>query len=204
MTRRPADELEIIAALATYRRRKVLPLLEAVGTDRSIEILRASLGSRDPLVQIGAVDALADIATPRAAELLMECLEREVGQRFTFAANHLAKNHGRQAMPAFLKVLDERSGELDTPNKCILIKGLATTPHRKQVPVLAAMARDRSRTTRRRASEALALIRAPEAREALEEIAASESWARSIQSKRALRWIDRYRDLWIAANRWRH
>jgi hypothetical protein len=53
--------------------------------------------------------------------------------------------------------------------------------------VLAALLGERRRSTRRMAAVALAQIRAPESREALEEAVSSLSWLRALQARRALR-----------------
>ena len=158
-----------------------------MGTERSIDVLGANLRSKDVKSQVSAVFALAHIGTEEAADALIDCLAMETGPRFAFALKSLAEDHAARAMPAFIRTLEERYDELDPGDKQLLVYALYQTPHRSQVPALAALLRERSRRTRRMAAVALAQIRAPESREALEEAARSLSWLRGFQARRALR-----------------
>jgi HEAT repeat protein len=196
MSDKPTNEGEIIAELELpdlrpARRRALLTALGRVGTDRSVDILRAYLRSSDDRDQLGAVFALEDIGTPRAVEALIECLEMEPGLRFTVAARSLGNRYAEQAEPAFIKALEDRRLSLDATAKRFVIAGLFKTPHRRQIPVLAALLEDRSRRVRRMAAQALERIRAPEARTALEEAATSQRWPRNANAKRALGLYDR-------------
>ena len=71
--------------LSTRRRHALLSDLSKVGTDRSVAVLRMNLRCRDVRSQVAAVFALAHVATPRAVEALIECLEMEPGPRLTIA-----------------------------------------------------------------------------------------------------------------------
>lgn len=193
MTEKTDDEQEVIAALeagglSKKRRRALLSRLRQVGTERSIEVLRANLRSTDVKAQVCAVFALAHIGTDEAADALIECLAmKKTGPRFAFALKSLTEGHAARARPAFIRTLEERRHELHQGDKRLLVYALFQNPHRSEVPVLAPLLRERSRETRRMAAVALAQIRASESREALEEAARSLSWLRGLQARRALR-----------------
>jgi hypothetical protein len=85
--------------------------------------------------------------------------------------------------------LDDRRDELSDADKCLIMYALIQTPHRSEVPVLAATLRERRRGTRRAAAMALTRIRAPESRAALEEAVRSMSWLRGRPARRALQWM---------------
>jgi HEAT repeat protein len=165
----------------------MLSELQKVGTELSIGVLRDALRSTDKQSHVRAVFALAHIGTDEAADALIDCLAMETGPRFTFAAKSLGDDHAARAMPVLIRTLEERRGELDEGDKRLIIKALCQAPHRSQVPVLAALLRERSRDTRRMAAEVLTQIKATEAREALEGAASSLSWLRGRQARRALR-----------------
>lgn len=187
------DEQEVIArleenGLSKKRRRALLVKLQQVGTERSIEVLRANLQSADVKAQVRAVFALAHIGTDEAADALIECLAmKKTGPRFAFALKSLTEGHAARARPAFIRTLEERRRELRRGDKRLLVYALFQNPHRSEVPVLAALLGERSRETRRMAAVALAQIRASESREALEDAATSLSWLRGLQARRALR-----------------
>lgn len=186
------DEQGIIAqlegsGLSDKRRRALLAKLGQVGTERSIGVLGANLQSSDVKSQVGAVFALAHIGTEEAADALIDSLPVTAGPCFTFTVKALAEEHAERAMPALIRTLDERRGELRQGDMQLVVYALYQIPHRSEVPVLALLLRERSRSTRRMAAVALAQIRAPESREALEEAARSLSWLRGLQARRALR-----------------
>lgn len=192
MIEKTDSEQEIIAeleanGLSKKRRRALLLKLQQVGTERSIDVLRANLRSTDVKGRVRAVFALAHIGTEQAADALIDSLAVTTGPGFTFAVKSLAEDHATRARPAFVRTLEERHDELRQGDKQVLVWALYQTPHRSEVPVLAALLGERSRSTRRMAAVALAQIRAPESREALEEAATSLSWLRSLQARRALR-----------------
>lgn len=192
MSKRIGDEQEVVAelkanGLSKRRRRVLLSELRRVGTERSIDVLRANLRSADVKSQVRAVFALAHIGTEEAVEVLSDSLAVTTGPGFTFAVKSLVDAHITQARPAFVRALEKRHGELRRRDKQILVWALYQTPHRSEVPVLAALLGERSRETRRMAAVALAQIRTPEAREALEEAARSLPWLRGLQVRRALR-----------------
>jgi HEAT repeat protein len=185
------NEQEVIAelegnSLSNKRRRALLSKLTKIGTGRSIDVLRASLRSADVRSQVSAVFALTHVGTGEAADALIDCLAMDTGPRFTFAVKSLADDHAVRAMRAFIRTLEERRSELDQGDKRLIIKALYQTPHRSQVPALAALLRERSRNTRRMAAEALAHIKVTEAQEALEEAVRSLSWLRGRQARCAL------------------
>ncbi len=173
--------------LSKKRRRALLLKLQKVGTERSIDVLRANLGSADVKGQVRAVFALTHIGTEQAAYALIDSLAVTTGPGFTFAVKSLAENHAARARPAFVRTLEERHDELRQGDKQVLVWALYRTPHRSEVPVLAALLGEQSRRTRRMAAVALAQIRASESREALEGAATSLSWLRGLQARRALR-----------------
>lgn len=173
--------------LSDSRRRALLAELRQVGTERSIDVLRANLRSADVKSHARAVFALAHIGTEQAADALIDSLAVTTGPGFTFAVKSLAEDHAARARPAFVRTLAERHDELRQGDKQVLVWALYQTPHRSEVPVLAALLGERSRSTRRMAAVALAQIRAPESREALEEAVKSLSWLRGFQARRALR-----------------
>jgi HEAT repeat protein len=192
MTEKADDEQEVIAGLevdglSKKRRRALLLKLQQVGTERSVEVLRANLRSADVKAQVRAVFALAHVGTEQAVDALIDSLAVTSGPGFTLAVKSLAGNHALRARPAFVRTLEERSDELRQGDKRVLVWALFQAPHRSEVPVLARLLRERSRETRRMAAVALAQIRAPESREALEEAARSLSWLRGLQARRALR-----------------
>jgi HEAT repeat protein len=192
MTKKTASEQDVIArleenGLSKRRRRALLLRLQQVGTERSLEVLRASLRSTDVKVQVRAVFALAHIGTERAVDALSDSLAVITGPGFTFAVKSLAEGHAARARPAFVRTLEERHDDLRRGDKQVLVWALFQTPHRSEVPVLAALLGERNRETRRMAAVALAQIRAPESREALEWAATSLSWLRGLQARRALR-----------------
>ncbi len=193
------NEDEIIAVLElpelrAARRRALLDSLGRVGTDRSIDVLRAYLRSMDSRDQVGASFALESIGTPRAVEALIECLKMEPGTRLTFAARSLKVHFAEQAEPAFIKALEDRRDVLDATAKHLMMEPFLRRPHRRQVPVLAALLDDRNWRVRRLAAVALSRIRAPEARTALEEAAAARRWPRNTSAKKALDSMCRYGD----------
>jgi HEAT repeat protein len=173
--------------LSKAQRRELVRELREVATDRSIGVLRTSLRSDDLKTQVAAVLALRSIASDHAASALIDCLSMETGTRFTFALWALAGSHAAQARGAFVETLAARSRELDQGDKRLIIKGLARAPHRSEVPVLSMLLCERSSRTRRMAAEALALIRAPEAVEALEDSAHSSPWLRGRQARHGVR-----------------
>jgi HEAT repeat protein len=173
--------------LSDSRRRSLLSELRQVGTERSIDVLRANLRSADVKGHVRAVFALAHIGTEQAADALIDSLAVTTGPGFTFAVKSLAQDHAARARPAFVRTLEERHDELHQGDKQVLVWALYQTPHRSEVPVLAALLGERSRNTRRMAAVALAQIRAPESREALEGAVKSLSWLRGLQARRALR-----------------
>jgi HEAT repeat protein len=173
--------------LSDSRRRALLSELRQVGTERSIDVLRANLRSTDVKGQVRAVFALAHIGTEQAADALIDSLAVTTGPGFTFAVKSLAEDHAARARPAFVRTLEERHDELRQGDKRVLVWALYQTPHRSEVPVLAALLGERSRETRRMAAVALAQVRAPESREALEDAVKSLSWLRGLQARRALR-----------------
>jgi HEAT repeat protein len=83
--------------------------------------------------------------------------------------------------------LEERHDEFRQGDKQVLVWALYQTPHRSEVPVLATLLGERSKSTRRMAAVALAQIKATESREALEEAVKTLSWLRGRQARRALR-----------------
>jgi HEAT repeat protein len=185
-------EQEVIAefeadGLSNRRRRALLSKLRQVGTERSIDVLRANLRSADTKSQVRAVFALAHIGTEEAVDALIDSLAVTTGHCFTFAVKSLAEDHAARARPAFIRTLEERRDELDQGDKQVLVWALYQTPHRSEVPVLATLLGERSRSTRRMAAVALAQIKAPESRGALEEAVKSLSWLRGLQARRALR-----------------
>jgi HEAT repeat protein len=192
MTEKTNDEQEVIAGLEenglSKRRRWALLLkLQQVGTERSIEVLRANLRSADVKTQVRAVFALAHVGTERAVDALIDSLAVTTGPGFTFAVKSLAGDHAARARPAFVRTLEERHDELRRGDKQVLVWALFQTPHRSEVPVLATLLGERNRETRRMAAVTLAQIRASESQEALEEAARSLSWLRGLQARRALR-----------------
>jgi HEAT repeat protein len=192
MTEKTDYEQEVIAeleanGLSKKRRRALLSKLREVGTERSIDILRANLWSADVKGHVRAVFALAHIGTEQAADALIDSLAVTTGPGFTFAVKSLAEDYAARARPAFVRALEERHDELRQGDKQVLVWALYQTPHRSEVPVLAALLGERRRSTRRMAAVALAQIRAPESREALEEAVSSLSWLRALQARRALR-----------------
>ncbi len=192
MTEKIHDEQDLIAELeenrlSKKRRRALLLKLQQVGTERSIGVLRANLRSDDVKGQVRAVFALAHIGTEQAADALIDSLAVTTGPGFSFAVKSLAEDHAARARPAFVRALEERHDELRQGDKQVLVWALYQTPHRSEVPVLAALLGERRRSTRRMAAVALAQIRAPEGREALEHAVSSLSWLRGLQARRALR-----------------
>jgi len=186
------DEWEIIAALeanglSKRRRRALLLKLRQVSTERSIDVLRANLRSKDVKSQVRTIFALAHIGTEEAADALIDSFAMTTGPGFTFAVKSLAEDHAARSRPAFIRTLEERRDELNQGDKQILVWALYKVPHRSEVPVLATLLGERSRSTRRMAAVALAQIKATESREALEEAARSLSWLRGLQARRALR-----------------
>lgn len=186
------NEQEAIAELkagdlSVRRRRALLSELRQMGTDRSIDILRANLGSTDIKSQVRAVFALAHIGTETAADVLIDSLAVTTGPGFTFAVKSLAESHAARARTAFVRTLEERRDELRQGDKQVLVWALYQMPHRSEVPVLATLLGERSRSTRRMAATALAQIRACESRDALEGAVKSLSWLRGLQARRALR-----------------
>src|ERR1700679_3612078 len=99
-------ELEAID-LSNSRRRTLLSALRQVGTERSIEILRANLQSTDTRSQVRAVFALARIGTEGAVDALIDCLDMRTGPRFTFAVKALADLRAPQIVPALIRTLDK-------------------------------------------------------------------------------------------------
>jgi HEAT repeat protein len=176
-----ADELDV------RRRRALLSELRKVATDRSISILRANLRHADLRSRMGAVFALSQIDTDDAVDGLIECLDMEAGPPFTFAARELGRLRARRAIPALIRTLEERVSNLAEGDKRVIIYALAQMPHRSAVPVLSTALCGRNARTRRVAAMALAQIRAPESRGALEGAAKSLPWPRNLQAKRALR-----------------
>jgi HEAT repeat protein len=133
------------------------------------------------------VFALAHIGTDEAVNTLIDSLAVTSGPGFTFTVKSLVDAGVTQARSVFIRTLEERRDELGQGDKQILVWALYQTPHRSEVPVLAALLGERSRSTRRMAAGALAQIKATEAREALEEAARSLPWLRGLQARRALR-----------------
>jgi HEAT repeat protein len=192
MTEKTDNEQEVIAGLeanglSKKRRRTLLLKLQQVGTERSIGVLGANLRSADGKSHVRAVFALAHIGTEQAADALIDSLAVTTGPGFTFAVKSLAEDHAARARSAFVRTLQERHEELRQGDKQVLVWALYQTPHRSEVPVLAALLGEHSRSTRRMAAVALAQIRASESREALEEAVKSLSWLRGLQARRALR-----------------
>lgn len=186
------EEREVTAELEggvlSNRRRRVLLLrLGQVGTERSIGVLGENLRSSDTKSQVRAVLALAHIGTEEAADTLIDSLAVISGPCFTFTVKALAVEYAERAMPALIQTLEQRGGELRQVDKQLLVYALFQNPHRSQMPVLKTLLRERSWSTRRMAAVALAQIRAPEGREALEEAVRSLSWLRGLQARRALR-----------------
>ncbi|HEV3033930.1 MAG TPA: hypothetical protein VGX72_03990 [Solirubrobacteraceae bacterium] len=173
--------------LSKKRRRALLSKLRQVGTERSIDVLRANLRSQDVKSQVRAVFALAHIGTEEAADALIDSLAVTTGPGFTFAVKSLAEGRAARARPAFVRTLEERHDELRQGDKQVLVWALYQTPHRSEVPVLATLLGERSKSTRRMAAVALAQIKATESREALEEAVKTLSWLRGRQARRALR-----------------
>jgi HEAT repeat protein len=186
-------EKEILAELrekdiGDKRRRALLTELGQVGTPQSIDVLRESLRSADVKSQVSAVFALAHIRTNEAVDVLIECLGMETGPRFGFATKSLAEIGSLRALPALIRTLDERRAELSEGDKWMIIHAFIQTPHRSEVPVLAATLLERHRRTRRAAAFALARIRTPESRDALEAAVKTLPLWRGLSVRRALRW----------------
>lgn len=174
--------------LSKKRRQALLLKLQKVGTEQSLSVLQANLRSADVKSQVRALFALTHIGTEAAVESLIDCLDMEtMGPRFTFAVKALRDHHASYAMPALTRTLEERRSEIDQGDKRLIIVALSRSPHRSQIPALAALLGERNRRTRQMAAEALSLIKAIEAREALEEAARSLSWLQGLQARRALR-----------------
>jgi HEAT repeat protein len=73
------DEQVVIAeleadGLSNKQRRALLSKLRQVSTERSIDVLRANLCSKDVKSQVRAVFALAHIGTEQAADALIDSL----------------------------------------------------------------------------------------------------------------------------------
>lgn len=184
-------EQEIIAELeannvSDRRRRALLSELREVATERSTDVLQANLQCADVKSRVRAVIALAQIGTDKAVDVLIDSLTMDTGPSFTFAIKALADFRAARAVPALIQTLDERRNELSDADKCLIMYALVQTPHRNEVPVLAATLRERRRSTRRAAAMALTQIRAPESRTALEEAVRSMSWLRGLPVRRAL------------------
>jgi HEAT repeat protein len=134
-----------------------------------------------------AARSLAHIGTDDAVAALIECLEVGRGPAFTLACVGLRKLRSREAVPAIICCLETRSEELRAGQKRILILALGRMPQVSEVPVLAAALTDRRYRTRNAAAWALAQIRAPESRAALETVATEMSWFRALPIRRGLR-----------------
>lgn len=106
----------------------MLSELQKVGTELSIGVLRDALRSTDKQSHVRAVFALAHIGTDEAADALMDCLVMKTGPRFTFAVRSLGDDHAARAMPAFIRTLEERRGELDEGDKRLIIKSASPGP----------------------------------------------------------------------------
>jgi HEAT repeat protein len=83
--------------LSKKRRRALLSKLRQVGTERSIDVLRANLRSQDVKSQVRAVFALAHIGTEEAADALIDSLAVTTGPGFTFAVKSLAEGRAARA-----------------------------------------------------------------------------------------------------------
>jgi HEAT repeat protein len=115
-----------------------------IDSQSSIDALRESLRSSDINLTVDAVKALAGIGTDEAVDALIDCLEMPQGPRLTMAAVSLRKLRLRRSVPALIRCLETRDGELDNGQKRILILALGEMPHVSEVPVLAAALKDRS------------------------------------------------------------
>ena len=192
MSQSAYNEQEIIAELEANglnkrRRRELLLKLQRVGTEQSICVLRSNLRSADVKTQVRTVFALAHIGTEEAIDALVDSLAETSGPGFTFTVKSLVDAGVTRARPVFIRTLADRHDELGQGDKQIVVWALYQDPHRSEVPVLAGMLGERSRSTRRMAAVALARIKATEAREALEDAARSLPWLRGLQARRALR-----------------
>ena len=189
------DENDVLVALSAgdlspARRLELTLALQRVGTEQSIAALRDSLKSPDTRICVAALHALCGIGTNEAIDVMIDCLPTANALTVGWAAHLLARAHVRRAIPPLTKCLADRGESLTHPGKAMLIQALGALPHRTAVPVLTDALWAQDRATRVAAARALAHIRSPESRIALETAARKLSWIRGIAIRRVLRSIE--------------
>jgi HEAT repeat protein len=187
-----ASEDAIIAELRSDRtlpprRRVLVKKLRRTGTEASVPALRELLPSKDINLAVDAVLALAWIGSDDAVDALTDCLEMEPEPKFTLAASSLMKLRSRRAVPALIRCLGSRSGELDAGQRRLVVLALGVAPHVRAVPVLSLALRDANYRVRNAAAWSLAQIRAPESDAALAAAASELSWFQARPIRRAAR-----------------
>jgi HEAT repeat protein len=121
---------------------------------------------------------------------MVSCLQAADSVRVFWAARLLAQADATDAVPALAACLEQRCDELDDAAIRSLVRALGLMPHRLAVPALTTALGQNSRKTQRAAAGALAQIRSPEAREALEAAKNELPWTRRRPIQRALRFMD--------------
>jgi HEAT repeat protein len=189
---RPRREDEIIAALrsepsSVKRRRELVRDLGRSPTSRSLDVLRENALSSDHKVSVGALFGLRRLGTEEAWDVVIECLAIAPVRHLWLAIDMLGKAGIRSAIPALIQCLDRRREELRRGDRRLIVLAFIRMPHRSEVPVLERTLREPGYRLRDSAAVALAQIRAPESRAALEVAAREFSWLRGRTVRRALR-----------------
>jgi HEAT repeat protein len=145
---------------------------------------QSALRSGDLKSEVAAVFALQHVGTDEAVDALIECCTLCSGPPLSFAVGWLTRHDAHRAVPALVRCLEERRETLGQGDKQMIIAALAAAPHRSEIPVLTRSLHEPNRSTRNMAAHALARIRSPQSREALE---AAANGPRDRQVRRALR-----------------
>ncbi|MGE3273613.1 MAG: HEAT repeat domain-containing protein [Vicinamibacterales bacterium] len=167
-----------------FVQREVARLLGAIGTPAAVQPLQVLLRRPDPRVLQPAVAALAGIDDPSAARALQTVLRAAAGPAREAVIATLVALQDARVVPLLARVVGESDG-LGEDHAVVIdaLGALGALGDDRAVPAIAAATRQRrvlswGRTTRLRttALEALARIRSPRARQALEELSRTGDW----------------------------
>jgi HEAT repeat protein len=190
------DILEALSTVSPASRRwfKLMFELQNVSAKIGMDVLRDDLRSTNRKACAGAQQVLVSLGTQEAIDALAESLDWADSVAVCNASRLLARMQARSAVPSLIACLGTRRDELNGTAKQWLSRTLGLMPHRDAVPVLAETLLDPSSHTRTAAAGALARIRAPESRIALEGAANQLSWFRGRAVRRALNVVLRNED----------
>jgi HEAT repeat protein len=152
-----------------------LVLLRRVATSASIPVLGESLGSSDPNVRATALRTLADLGGDEAVSLMQGALDSSNANTVAWAAAGLEKVNAVVAVPAIVRCLAERRGQLGDAEEA-LTRALGVLGDDRAVEELTVSAMQRRRGVRRLGLKALALIGTSRSEAALDGLMSHLSW----------------------------